>query len=1133
MFIERLTLKNFKSFGGTHELPFAPGFTAIVGPNGSGKSNILDGLRWVLGESGAARLRITRQSDLIFQGSAGLSEAAETDVTLDLNDGGAHGSLRRHLDASGGTLYVNGARMRIQDLTQFKQQWRLEGDRSAFIGQGEVGAAVLQKPFQRRLQLEELFGIDLYRKKRDGALDELKQSGDELLRLHTLMGELRARREEIAPDLQNARKAKDYQERLEDLRRVLYHYRRCSEETRLETLDRKHEETGSRLESAERWASLWKNALERLRAQGSEYARRRGELNDELEELTPRLDDALRREMALNAEKSESEFAARRASEERDRLEGQLKKEETLRSELAVQAGRLTQEASSLDVQIHDLEDRLSSRDAALEETRRKRQELLEREAGLLEEARQMDARAETLGLQSRERSAVLDDLRAKRDGMVSKMTESDEALEALEDALEQLEKKRGEAAARSQEMAIRAQSVRRSIAKGEAELDSLLQRAEAGLYPRPVQMVLSAVKLGRLKIETIPAVEGFSCDGSLAPCLEAYLGGRQYWLLVDTMAQARVGIDLLKERTGGRATFLPLERCRSPRPGKAPAGSGVLGWAIDLVAPDPRWLPAMEHLLGDLLVVKDYDTGARLAATARYPIVTVDGEVFSPSGTVSGGKNARSAGAITLRNMIDETEKRIAADKKAQAEIAKALEAAERAEAKAGEALEKQRAAASEQKSQTEALRRALREQTEELNALLQEDSNSAQRIDHCRAEAKKMRESASQARAEIDALPLSAGDDAESARLAELRTQSLLVGERLTAKKGELEKSVRAVSDLRRALSANTEESRRIVQKLAELAGRQEAVLKEKGEREAEKRAVQDQISELDKHNADAARRMERQLLRSQRAQTTFDSLTRDELMARNEIEKVRERLGSLIADNEEKYPYPADFVPGDESADKLENSCRYVERSLKDLGDVNMGALSEDQSLSERLEFLDGQLKDVQHGMDELRALIANTDKQAGTMFNGALVKIDRRFDELFQRLFGGGEAHLKAQEDMDLWEAGVEIVARPPGKKPLFLAQLSGGEQSLTALSLLFASMEVAKVPLAVLDEVDAALDEANLTRFAQMVADYSKNLQVIAMTHRRQTMEHAEVMYGVTMSEPGLSQIVSVKVDQWN
>ena len=244
--------------------------------------------------------------------------------------------------------------------------------------------------------------------------------------------------------------------------------------------------------------------------------------------------------------------------------------------------------------------------------------------------------------------------------------------------------------------------------------------------------------------------------------------------------------------------------------------------------------------------------------------------------------------------------------------------------------------------------------------------------------------------------------------APLIAARAQARACQTRQLARRGQRE--ITALRDLRRALSDNNEESRRIVQKLAELAERQESVLKEKGGREAEKRAVQEQIAELDKHNADAARRMERQLLRSQRAQTAFDSLTRDELMARNEIEKVRERLDSLIADNEEKYPYPADFVPGDESADKLENSCRYLERSLKELGDVNMGALSEDQSLAERLEFLGGQLKDVQQGMDELRALIANTDKQAGTMFNGALVKIDRRFDELFQRLFGGAEFFL---------------------------------------------------------------------------------------------------------------------------
>ncbi len=1134
MFIERLTLKNFKSFGGTHELPFAPGFTAIVGPNGSGKSNILDGLRWILGESSAARLRITRQSDLIFQGSAGLSEATETDVTLDLADDASHATLRRHLDANGSSLYINGVRSRVQDLAGFKQKWHLEGDSSAFIGQGEVGAAVLQKPFQRRLQLEELFGIDLYRKKRDNALDDLKQSTDEMVRLNTLMGELQARREEIAPELAGARKAKEYQDRLEDLRRTLYHAKRHAEEERLVSLTTSHDAAAERLVSARRWADLWKNALAQLREQGSEYARLRAALSDELEQILPRLDDVLRRELELNAEKSEGDFASRRLDEERARLKQQLEEQQKLRGELAVQTAKLTQQASTLAVEMQSLEDRIASRSSEIEEQRALRRTLLEKEASCQEEARQMKARAETLELQGRRRVSALDGLRAQKDELVTRLTEADEKLEALEDRVEELEKKRADAAVASQQAAIRAQSLRRSVIKGEAELDSLLQRTEAGLYPRPVQMVLSAVKLGRLNIETVPAVECFSCDADLAPCLEAYLGGRQYWLLVDRMDQARLGIELLKERSGGRATFLPLERCRAPRAERTPAGTDVLGWAIDLVKPNPRWLPAAQYLLGSLLVVKTYAAGTRISASARYPVVTLDGEVFSPSGTVSGGKNARSAGAITLRNQIDELQRRIAVDKKAQSSAARQLEAAEKAESAAQKQLETQRAAAAERKSAAEALRRKLREQTEELNALLREDSSATLRVAQYKKAAQEAENKALKARSDIEALPALQGSDEEIARLNELRTNSLLADERLAAKKADLEKAVHAVSDLNRELAENARSSREEVHKLSELALRGDALRKEKAQRTNEKNEAEQRIAELDRRNADAARRMERLILRGQRAQTAFEQVTRDELMARTEIEKGRERLESLIATNEENYPYPEGFVPAqDESVDKLEGSCRYLERSLRELGDVNMGVLSEDQSLLERLDYLGTQLNDVRHGMEDLKGLIADTDKQAGTLFGSALVKIDRRFDELFQRLFGGGEAHLQAQENMDLWDAGVEIIARPPGKKSLYLAQLSGGEQSLTALSLLFASMEVAKVPLAVLDEVDAALDEANLTRFAQMAADYSKNIQVIAMTHRRQTMEHAEVMYGVTMGEPGLSQIVSVKVDQWD
>ena len=589
----------------------------------------------------------------------------------------------------------------------------------------------------------------------------------------------------------------------------------------------------------------------------------------------------------------------------------------------------------------------------------------------------------------------------------------------------------------------------------------------------------------------------------------------------------------MLRERSGGRATFLPIERCRAPRSGKTPSGAGVMGWAIDLIEPQKRWHPAVAHLLGDLLVVRDYETGARLAFSARYPIVTLDGDVFSPSGTVSGGKTARTAGAITIRNQIDETEKNIAADRKVQIEITKKLDAAEEAEARAADALENKRREADAQKAKTDALRRELREHTDELNVILQEDTDSASRIAQCREAALKANGEAERLRAEIDSIPAVETDDGEAKELAELRTRSLVMDERLASKQRELEKSVRAVSDIRRSISDNASQTRRINAQLGGIGERERAVAAETAAREGEKAEIERKIAELDGRNAHSARRMERQLLRSQRAQTAHDAALREEIQSRSERDSSRERLKGLIASNEEKYPYPGDFAPSGESVEKLENSCRYVERAIRELGDVDMGALSEDKSLEERLAYLGEQSKDVQRGTERLDGIIAATDKQAAGVFGNALVKIDKRFDELFRRLFGGGEAHLKAQEDMPLWDAGVEIIARPPGKKSLFLAQLSGGEQSLTALSLLFASMEVARVPMAVLDEVDAALDEANLTRFAAMVAEYSENIQVIAMTHRRQTMERADVMYGVTMSEPGLSQIVSVKVDQWN
>jgi chromosome segregation protein len=245
-----------------------------------------------------------------------------------------------------------------------------------------------------------------------------------------------------------------------------------------------------------------------------------------------------------------------------------------------------------------------------------------------------------------------------------------------------------------------------------------------------------------------------------------------------------------------------------------------------------------------------------------------------------------------------------------------------------------------------------------------------------------------------------------------------------------------------------------------------------------------------------------------------------------AEAELEETLEMWG-------DRYPY---FGPGTVDPSQLESvrrRARELESSLKALGEVELGVLSEDLSLRERLEYLTQQLEDVRQGMKELKRFIAETDEQAGKLFSESLKRIEKNFCSLFQRLFGGGEARLQLSDGEDVWSAGVEVYARPPGKRPQHLGQLSGGEQSLAAISLLFASMEVADVPLGILDEVDAALDEVNLRRFSELAREYSSRMQLVCMTHRRATMERSDVMYGVTLSEPGLSQLVSVKLEDWD
>ncbi|MDI9371174.1 MAG: chromosome segregation protein SMC, partial [Synergistota bacterium] len=693
-------------------------------------------------------------------------------------------------------------------------------------------------------------------------------------------------------------------------------------------------------------------------------------------------------------------------------------------------------------------------------------------------------------------------------------------------------------------------QSSRRESSALERRLEDL-RVEEDSFYPAPVRFLSAATKLGRLPVSMSIAAEAFSCPPKIAPALEAYLGGRQFWILVETLEEAGRCIDMLKERNAGRATFLPLERSRPRSPARrfALPERGVVGWAADLVTADPRWSPAVMHLLGDLFIVEEYSDGAIMVKQgATFPIATLEGEVFSPGGSVSGGRSRAAAGAIERRNRIAAAEESLNVLRSRIEELSLALEKEE--------ALERIRAGERDESSR--AIRDAGKGAEEHQAKLDAELARRGRLLESRRAGEEELLEwerLASELEARIDALspvPEEESEDDDLAtlpkELARMESEGALLAERLSSVRALCERSDEEIGRAMERRSALVEEEGASLarekeerEKLSRRGKEQHALFIELGEIDAEMART----SELGRSLAARAEAVSTRAVKSAERAASFK--VRSEAVERR-IGEVASDLSALIDANEESFTYDPSRAPRGEEGQAIASSVKRLERELASLGPIDWGALSEGDALDGRVSYLNEQIADVRAAIGELKGIIDETDRYVATVFSEALGSINIRFDSLFRRLFGGGEARLQlsaprgAREDDEEsqeavsaeWDRGVEIVARPPGKHLQYLAQLSGGEQTLTAIAYLFAAMEAAGVPLAVLDEVYAALDESNLLRFGELAREYARpgGMQLVAMTHRRATMERADILYGVTLDEPGLSKVVGIKIDDW-
>lgn len=1132
MYIERIALKGFKSFGDHVEIVLSNKYTVIAGPNGSGKSNILDAVRWALGEQSALRLRISKQGDLLFQGSPSRQPAKEAWVSLVIRQDDKLRTFKRMLDESGSSFIVDGKKVKLYEMEEEKRLLGLEGVDFAFIGQGEVLEAIKQRPIDRRGNLEVLFGIASYRKKREEALLKLVSVEEEARRLKTLIDELMQRQSDIRPAVLKALKKKELQESFDE---ISIQIKGLEYAKLLQDIDKllKRKEDLSRIRlRAVTWEFLWDRVLRFLSDTAKSIVVEEAERRQRYARLSSDLENLKKRLTSLALERKNAKALKLRLQEEIDALHASLRKLESEEENLSLDVKKLKKELLSKKAHYDDLESQRREQFALIEELSGRKKKLLEEkafhESAILELERKVRLTGKSYaGLMARKADAKE---RLSQYGKTLK--ELDERLCLEEKAFDELSSKHSKALARAQKLAAELQSKKKEESKLVLEVERIKDMLASGIYPRPVEFLSAARKLGKFDVDFKVMVDAITCPMEYAVALQSFLGSRQFWIFVHDEEDARVCIDYIKKASVGRATFLPLNKANpQKKPAIAFGDADVVGWMIDLISYDVAWERGVMHLLGNLLLVRGYEDAVKVARMQRScPVVTLEGEVFLPSGTISGGSApGQSRNVLELKGALSEKSKGIEELQVEINDLSLKLAAEETSEISLKQEVQLKLELINKLKSQRDRTLKLL--QSEETDLV-----NLEEEVSRLRKEIRKYLCDLSEHKSKLQSVILEVADmkeldldDKLQAELRSLESQINVMQERLNGRMDVLKKVQDDIGSAKDSLALRQREVERAEGLMLECSAKISEMALTYRHLWREHKDLAQVLAKIQSDKERIESRLHRVSVKLERAKSRLKG-------TRTEISSLEDRLNELYSQKSklEENGLNDACVPflDHGEIEKLKARQRRLHQELLQFYDIDSGVLSEDASLTSRIHYLSEQYEDVKEAKGKLEVMIKDTDKQAGILFQEALKAINVRFNAIFVKLFGGGEAHLFMSDELDLWNSGVEISARPPGKRPQSLTQLSGGERSLTAIAYLFSTMEEASVPLAILDEVDASLDEANLKRFADLVEEYSHDIQIVAITHRRPTMERADIMYGVTLEEPGLSKVISVKLSEW-
>lgn len=1179
MYLKSIEIQGFKSFANKIVFKFHNGITGIVGPNGSGKSNVADAVRWVLGEQRIKQLRGASMQDVIFSGTEMRKPLgyAYVAITLDNSDHQLaidfeEVTVARRIYRSGESEYLlNGAPCRLKDVNELFYDTGIGKEGYSIIGQGQIDKILSGKPEERRELFDEAAGIVKFKKRKVAAQKKLEDEKQNLVRVNDILSELE---KQIGPLEKQSETAKIYLKKREELKTLdvnmfLLENNRLQEQLKqaqekfeiasndLEQTTGQYEKIKEEYERIQGQIEMLDEEIESQRASLTDTSVLRGKLEGEINVL---------KEQIKSAKSNEEHFLSRKEAVTGE-MNSKLQDKEKILSDKKVideQVAEIEQVRNEAREKLLAIQSRIEELNNDIESGKNTIIEALNGRATIKSKLGRYDTMTEQINIRKAELTSRLLRIKsdeAQQEAAIKQLQEEfekiNEEIRALNDSQEHKEEKlaliREELAGKDQKLRDTQVNYHQEKSKLEA-LTNLTERYEG--YGGSVKKVMECKDREKGIIGVVADI--IKVDKKYETAIETALGGNIQNIVTDDEETAKRMIAFLKQTKAGRATFLPLTSITHPQEFKNPEAlkeKGVIGMADELVSIDSKYQNVAKAMLGRILVIDHVDNAVKIARKFDYGIrmVTLEGELLVPGGAISGGAFKNSSNLLGRRREIEELEGKV---KKFLKEIDVLLNEIEETKEKRNKlrlSLEEDKAAlqrkfieqntarlnvikAEERKDEASEGSMELKAEEREIESQIQEIKLSKQEIQKELEDSelleKKVEQQIRKFQMELDEKRKEESGQSSHVSEWDVEVEKMLQQQEFHQQNvnridGEIDRYAKELAEIEEGLLKNSEDTVNKQNSIVSIEQTIEASHTTQGDTEKKlKEDIQkkEQLSSKQKNFFTDREAMAEKMT----------GLDKEVYRLNSQREKFQEALESQINYMWDEYEITlsdAASLRNEKMTDlsAMKKEVVSLKEQIKKLGDVNVNAIEDYKNLMERYQFLKTQHDDLVEAEKTLEGIIVELDTAMRKQFNEKFAEIGMEFDKVFKELFGGGKGTLELLEDEDILEAGIRIIAQPPGKKLQNMMQLSGGEKALTAIALLFAIQNLKPSPFCLLDEIEAALDENNVARFAKYLHKLTKHTQFIVITHRRGTMEKADRLYGITMQEKGVSTLVSVNL----